>query len=130
MRPQVLGGQDAQISALSLNADTQSGGAACSWNRYVPVVIPPVHQAVTLQRWHPSCREPDRGSEKENKAVVLPFMQTLGAHQYVAAAHGTALWVRRWHSACHHGSFPSDPLSAVLPRCFKTQVVCEGKVGI
>lgn len=46
----MLGGQDAQISALSLNADMQSGGAACSWNWYVPAIIPPVCGAVTCEQ--------------------------------------------------------------------------------
>lgn len=82
MRPQALRGQDAQISALSFNADVQPGGAACSWNRYVPVIISPVHGAVTcvqpgtLQRWRPGWRELNCGSKKKTKAAVLPVMQT------------------------------------------------------
>nr|XP_009481717.1 PREDICTED: leucine-rich repeat LGI family member 2-like [Pelecanus crispus] len=137
MCPQALGGQDAQISALSLNADVQSGGAACSWNRYVPVVIPPVHRAVTcvqpgtLQRWHPGGRDLNCGSQKKNKAAVLPFMQTSDAcssHRGSAGA-AVALCVQPRElpgrvCVCSLGS----PGTAVLPRGCKMQVICERKI--
>lgn len=99
MRPQVLWGQDAQISALSLNADVHSGWAACSSNRYITTVVPPVRRAMTrvqlgaLQRWCPSWRALKCGSKKTNKASGsgFTFRQTLGlGYQYVGAVHVVA----------------------------------------
>lgn len=133
MRSQGLEGQVSQISARSLNADAQPGGAACFWNRYAPVIISPVRRAMTcvqlgtLQRRHPSWRELNCGCKKENKAAVLPLMQTSGICQRVAAVHVTALWVRRCRCTCSHGSSLSECPSAA--RAAPALLCCPKRMG-
>lgn len=135
IRPQVLRGQDAQISAFSLNADVQSGGAACCWNRFVPVFIPSVHGAVTWVQLA-SCRgDVPAGQSWTVAARTKPRQCSCCLCRcQTCTVQVRAVWVWRWHCVCvcSHGSSPSEhscslgsPGTAVLPAGLKILVICE-----
>lgn len=137
MCPQVLKVQDAWMSAFSLNADTQSGWAVCSCNRYVAISSPStrgrdlcaLRSPAEVMYWLESIGTWQQ-EDTRLSAAVLPCKQTLGLGcQYIAVVHVTAvtvaesllvLWTWRWHCICSLlavGTIPSDTNSQAVSIC-------------